>query len=67
MTSAFLIPLSSTLKSETGYDIMRTRPIEIVQELKTPVYIMVGEGDTISPPEKLKGLFEAYGSFHLER
>lgn len=61
-----MIPLSSTIKSETGYDVLGTSPQELVEKLKTPAYIMVSEDDTISPPEKLRGMFERYGSFHMK-
>jgi hypothetical protein len=56
-----LYPLSSTCLKKTGYDVLETRPKNLVSELTIPAYFMVSENDVISPPEKLRKMFSKYG------
>ena len=66
VVSGLLFPLSGTLKTQTGYDVLSTSPKSIVKLLDVPAYFMVSDKDTISPPNKLKKMFQKYGK-HVEK
>ena len=51
-----------TIHEKTGYDALSSSPIDFAGKLNIPAMFMAAEKDTISPPEKVKKMFDKYGS-----
>lgn len=64
-----LIPISMTIHTQTGYDVLSSSPIDFAKKLTIPVIFLVAEKDEISPPKKVQKMFDIYGSekkkYHL--
>ena len=59
---AALLPLGSSIKSNTGYDVLGVSPIEKAPECTIPAFFISAKDDKISLPSRVKKLYEAYGS-----
>ena len=57
-----LIPIGSTIKSKTGFDVLENNPIEYAYRVTTPVYCFVGKDDVISRPDRVRQMFTKFGS-----
>ena len=57
-----LIPIGSTIKSKTGYDVMENNPIDSAWRVTVPVYCFVGKDDVIARPERIRQMFVKLGS-----
>lgn len=61
LTKTALIPIASSIKSNTGYDALEVKPINIVHKIETAGFFMVSKDDEISLPERVEKLFKLYG------
>jgi pimeloyl-ACP methyl ester carboxylesterase len=61
-----LIPIGSTIKTKTGYDVLENNPIESAYRVTVPVYCFVGRDDTISKPERVRQMFVKFGSIRKQ-
>ena len=49
-----------TVKKKIGIDLRTIKPILEVKDLEIPCFFLVGKGDIISRPDKVKDLYIAY-------
>lgn len=59
VTSLCLLPIGSTLKEKTGYDVLDNRPLDLATDIRVPAIVMVGEKDTLTKPEKVKSIYDS--------
>lgn len=57
-----LLPISSTIKSKTNYDVLSNNPIEYAGSLHTPVYMFVSKDDVIARPDRVEQMFKKFSS-----
>lgn len=59
ITALCLLPISSTVKDKTGYDVLDNSPAERAAKIQVPTMIMVGEQDTMTRADRVKEIFDA--------
>ena len=59
ITSVCLLPMASTIKDKTGYDVLENSPLEVTSQIQIPALVMVADKDTITRPERVKEIFTA--------
>jgi alpha-beta hydrolase superfamily lysophospholipase len=57
LTSLCLLPIGSTLKEETGCDVLDNAPVELAKLVRVPALVMVGNDDTVTLPERVHEVF----------
>lgn len=62
VTSLCLLPISSTLKDKTGIDVLENSPLQLAPEIRIPSFVMVGNQDTLTKPERVREIFDALSS-----
>lgn len=61
-----LIPISYSLESNTGYDVLGISPKDLVASCKIPALFLVATDDFISPPELVNVMYSNYGDAYKE-
>ena len=59
VTSLCLLPISSTLMEKTGVDVLDNSPLELAPGIKVPAFVMVGNQDTLTKPERVRIIYQA--------
>lgn len=59
VTSVCLMPLASTIKDKTGFDVLENSPLEIANKIQIPSLVLVADKDIITKPERVKEIFSA--------
>ena len=59
ITTLCLLPISSTVKDKTGYDVLDNSPVGQATKIRVPTMVMVGQQDTITRAERVKEIYEA--------
>jgi len=57
-----LMPISSTIKKKTGYDVLSNNPVDFVQSIDVPTYTFVGREDKISRPDRVKEMHAKFST-----
>lgn len=57
-----LLPIASTIKTKTNYDVLNNNPIDMAGSVGMPVYVFVAKDDVISRPERVEQMFNKFTS-----
>ena len=62
VTSMALWAMAGTLKSKTGYDVIKFKPIDCVKNITVPALYMVGDEDIISMKDRVESLYKQHST-----
>lgn len=60
LVKAALMPIASTIKKQTKYDVLGNNPCEKAKYVPCPVYTFVGENDVIARPDRVKQMAKKF-------
>lgn len=59
VTSLCLLPIASTVKDKTGFDVLDNSPLMAASKIRVPTLMMVAKNDTVTRPERVEEIFSA--------